>query len=127
MQNYYLTMKDGTKVPVTEEVYRAYKRPAWKEHKRRIVRAEYERSLERLEEDHVPIETNEAFEDIVTDKILIETLLAALTPEERFVIDEIYFNGKTERELAKEINLSNVAVNKKHRKTIEKLKNLIKK
>ena len=55
MKEYYITMKDGTKVPVTEEVYRAYKRPAWREHKRRIVRSEYERSLERFEEDHVPI------------------------------------------------------------------------
>jgi RNA polymerase sigma factor (sigma-70 family) len=124
MKEYYITMKDGTKVPVTEEVYRAYKRSAWREHKRRIVRSEYERSLERFEEDHVPISSNEVLEDIVADKILIETLLSALTPEEKFIIDEIYFQGKTEREIAKEIKLSHVAVNKKHHKILKKLKNI---
>ena len=41
----------------------------------------------------------------MADKILIETLLSALTPEEKFIIDEIYYNGKSERELAKEIKL----------------------
>ena len=127
MKEYYITMKDGTKVPVTEEVYRAYKRPAWREHKRRAVRAEYERSLERLEEDHVPIEANEAFEDIVTDKILIETLLAALTPEEKYIIDEIYYNGKSEREIAKEIKTTQQNINKKKNKILLKLRNSIKK
>ena len=39
----------------------------------------------------------------MTDKILIKTLLSALTPEEKFIIDEIYFHGKSEREVAKEL------------------------
>ena len=45
---------DGEKIPVTEEVYRTYKRPIWREHKRQ----ERERengitplSLERFAED----------------------------------------------------------------------------
>jgi RNA polymerase sigma factor (sigma-70 family) len=126
MKEYYITMKDGTKVPVTEEVYRAYKRPAWREHKRRIVRSEYERSLERFEEDHVPISSNEVLEDIVADKILIETLLSALTPEEKFIINEIYFQGKTEREIAKEMNIAQQSINKKKNRILLKLRNLIK-
>ena len=127
MKEYYITMKGGTKVPVTEEVYRAYKRPAWREHKRRIVRSEYERSLERFEEDHVPISSNEVLEDIVADKILIETLMSALTPEERYIIDEIYYNGKSERELAKEIKTTQQNINKKKNRILLKLKNIIKK
>jgi RNA polymerase sigma factor (sigma-70 family) len=126
MKEYYITMKDGTKVPVTEEVYRAYKRPAWREHKRRIVRSEYERSLEWFEEDHVPISSNEVLEDIVADKILIETLLSALTPEEKFIINEIYFQGKTEREIAKEMNIAQQSINKKKNRILLKLRNLIK-
>ena len=125
MKEYYITMKDGTKVPVTEEVYRAYKRPAWREHKRRIVRSEYERSLERFEEDHVPISSNEVLEDIVADKILIETALCA-TPEERYIIDEIYYNGKSERELAKEIKTTQQNINKKKNRILLKLKILLK-
>lgn len=125
MREFYITMKDGTKVSVTEEVYRAYKQPAWREHKRRVVRSELERSLERFEEDHVPLQENDAFEDMITDKILLETLLSALTPEERFVIDEIYFNGKTEREVAEMVNISQKNINKKKNRILQKMKNLL--
>jgi hypothetical protein len=38
---------DGVDVTVTEEVYRAYKRPAWAERKRRQVRRKKERKKER--------------------------------------------------------------------------------
>ena len=85
------------------------------------------RSLERFEEDHVPISSNEVLEDIVADKILIETLMSALTPEERYIIDEIYYNGKSERELAKEIKTTQQNINKKKNRILLKLKNIIKK
>lgn len=127
MKEYYIAMKDGTKVPVTEEVYRAYKQPAWREHKRRTIRAEFERSLERFEEDHAPISSNEVLENIVTDKILIETLLSALTPQEKFIIDEIYFQDKSEREVAETINIAQQNVNKKKNKILKKLRDLLKK
>ena len=127
MKEYYISLKDGTKVPVTEEVYRAYKQHTWREHKKRNVRSKHECSLEQYEDYHTPVASDELLEKIVTDKILIETLLSALTPEERFIIDEIYFHGQSERDIAKKIQLSNVAVNKKHHKILDKLRNLSRK
>ena len=68
-------------------------------------------------------------EQIVEDKLLLEMLLKALetlTEDERFLIDKIYFKEKSERDVAKKTNESNVSINKKHHKIIKKLKKLIK-
>ena len=35
---YYIKLSDGQVVPVTEEVYREYKRPQWREAKQKKVR-----------------------------------------------------------------------------------------
>jgi hypothetical protein len=69
MAKEYFVVIDGEKVPVSEEVYRAYKRPLWAERKRRQVRAENERSLEKFAEDGFDIPDERALVDaIVEDK-----------------------------------------------------------
>ena len=45
---------DGMKIPVTEEVYRAYYRPVWREAKQKEVRKDAECSLDTLQDDPVP-------------------------------------------------------------------------
>ncbi len=37
-KEYYIKLSDGQVVPVTEEVYREYKRPQWREAKQKKVR-----------------------------------------------------------------------------------------
>ncbi|GHU94977.1 hypothetical protein FACS1894208_06970 [Clostridia bacterium] len=81
---------DGENIPVTEEVYRAYKRPAWAERKRRKVRAEHERSLALFA--NMP-SAQKLVDEIVEDKLLLDTLMAALselTADERKLIDALY-------------------------------------
>jgi len=129
-KEYIIKLSDGTLVPVSEEVYRVYKQSQWRESNRRRAVKERERSLEFMEEGGVHITSHEKLvEQIVEDKLLFEMLLKALetlTEDERFLIDEIYFQEKSERDLARETNVSNVSINKKHHKIIKKLNKLIK-
>jgi len=129
-KDYNIKLTDGTLVPVTEEVYRAYKQSQWRESNRRRAVNERERSLEQVEEGGVHITSQEKLvEQIVEDKLLLEMLLKALetlTEDERFLIDEIYFQEKTIREVASEVNIPFQTVHSKRNKIIEKLKKILK-
>ena len=46
-----------------------------------------------------------------------------LTEEEKELVYQLYFNHKSERQLALETGVSNVAVNKRKNKVLSKLKN----
>ena len=108
-QVYFITI-NGEKVSVREEVYRAFKRPLWREIKRRQVRDDHELSLEVYMEYGWDIPSDQpSVDEIVENKILLEMLHAAiaeLTSEERGLINALFFDGKTECEVAKSATLS---------------------
>jgi hypothetical protein len=87
----YFIVIDGENVPVSEEVYRAFKRPLWAERKRRQVRDERELSPEQFAEAGFNMQDDSALVDqIVEDKLLFALLFAALaelTDDERGLID----------------------------------------
>lgn len=141
---------DGEKIPVTEEVYRAYKRPLWTEHKRqeREKRCRDENgfrctkdcrtctksrdggdlSLDKLSDDGLDIPDSGDITELVADKLILEQLVAVLDdlePDERSLIDAIFFQNRTEREYAAEIGISHQAVGKRKNKVIEKLRELM--
>jgi hypothetical protein len=120
MDKEYFIELNGRQIPVSKEVYDAFKRPAWKERKRRQVRAEKELSLEAFSDAGFEIPSGQALVDeIVEDKLLLDMLskaLLELTDDERFLIDELFFNDKSEREVAKEIGLSKTGVHKQKEK-----------
>lgn len=69
-------------------------------------------------------------EDEVIENIMIDKIIKAiknLTDNERFIINELFFNGKSERELANLINIPRTTLHSKKIKIINKLKNYIKK
>jgi len=105
MDKDYFIVIDGEKIPVSEEVYRTFKRPAWTERKRHQVRAEHERSLEQLAEDGFEVSDESTLVDeIVEDKLMLDMLfatLAELTDDERGLIDALFFDEKSEREIAR--------------------------
>ena len=142
---------DGEQVPVTEEVYRAYKRPLWAEHKRkeREKRCRDERgnrctgdcskcdkertgsvlSLSRLVEENgfEPADTVDIAE-MVADSLLLEELYAALEdldPNNRRIL-ELFSNSKSEREIADDIGLSQKAINKRKSKLFAQLRERLK-
>ena len=117
------------KVPVSEEIYHAFKRPAWAERKRRAVRADKVRSLEAFMDDGLEIPDEQALvAEIVEDKLLLDMLfeaLAELTEDERSLIDVLYYADKSEREIAAETGRSKTSVHKQKNRILDKLKKLL--
>jgi len=119
----------GEKVPVSEEVYRAFKRPAWAERKRRAVRAERERSLEAFTDDGLELPADQALVDeIVEDRLILDMLfeaLAELTEDERDLIDALFYKDKSERQIAAETGVPRKTLAYRRDKILAKLKKLL--
>ena len=126
MEKAHYILIDGEKVPVTEEVYHAFKRPAWKERKRRQMRSEKERSLEAFMDEGFDIPSEQALVDeIVEDKLLLDVLLSALaelTDEERSLIDALFYQDKSEREVARELGIAQTTLNYQKTRILKWLK-----
>lgn len=141
---------DGQQIPVTEEVYRAYKRPLWAEHKRkeRAKRCRDQNgrrctkdcrtcgkaregsvlSLDKFADDGYEVADPADMADLVADKLLLELLsdaLDTLEPDERSLIDALFYKDRTVREYAAEIGVSHQAVVKRKQKVIEKLRGIM--
>lgn len=122
---------NGELIPVSEEVYRAYQQPKWREKKRAEVRLKKEISLDAMLEngDLMQPDSGQALvDDIVADKLLLDQLLLALAElnsDERSLIDELFYKEKTERQVAEMVNTSHQAVHKKKNRILAKLKNLL--
>ena len=140
---------DGESVPVTEEVYLAYKRPLWAERKRyeRESRCRDENgnrcmddcrlcdkkrdggdlSFEKCVEDgHEAADTFDLSE-YVEEKLLKEALgkaVASLTDDERRLI-EAAFNGKPERDNAAELGIHRNTFVYRRDKIVEKLREML--
>ena len=132
-KEYYIKLDDGQTVPVSEEVYRAYMRPKWRETKQRAVQKEKEFSFEYMEEngmEHMCNQEKKLVEQIVEDKLLLEMLLDALetlTVDERLLIDELFFNGKSERKISSETNIPRKTIAYRKNIILNKLKKIIEK
>lgn len=124
----------GMLMEVTENVYHAF----YKEQRRQ----KYidERSIENgdMSYDALPseeLEKTKVFIDDcvdvaeqVTDKLLLEQLrsaLSLLSNEEQHLLNELFFDGISERELAKKYGISQVAVHKKKHRIFAKLKKFL--
>lgn len=127
-KEYYITI-DGKDVPVTEEVYRAFKRPAWTERKRREIRSENERSLEAFTDDGFDIPSEQALVDeLVEDKLLLDMLFNALlelTDDERDLVNALFYEEKSERELSKDTGVPHPTIHSRKVSVLQKLKRLL--
>lgn len=127
-EEFYITVK-GEKIPVTEEVYYAYKRPAWKERKRRQVRGNKEDSLDAFLAlgQEIP-DADAVVEQIVEDQTTLDSLLGALSRlsnEERALIQALFYEGKSEREVAKEWGNPYTTINYRKNQLLQKLRKLL--
>ncbi len=138
---------EGEQIPVTEEIYRAYKRPLWVEHKKeeRAKRCRDEKgkrcnkdckscskhregsnlSLDKFSDDGFDFTDPVDVAEFVADKLILEQLthaISELEPDERSLIEALYYKDRTEREYAAEIGISHQAVGKRKQKIIEKLR-----
>ena len=127
-KEYYITI-DGKNVPVTEEIYRAFKRPVWKERKRRKIRSEKERSLEAFMADGFDIPSEQTLVDeLVEDKLLLDMLFNALlelTDDERDLINALFYEEKSERQLSKDTGVPHPTIHSRKVSVLQKLKRLL--
>lgn len=90
-----------------------------------------EDSYERLLEEHkLPTEEQADVETIVLSRMMRQQLHEAirdLQEEERYLIIQIFYADRSERDLAAELGISQKAVNKRRHKILEKLKKILEK
>lgn len=129
----YTIIVKRQRVAVSEAVYRAYhqEREAERYQRKRIKDNEY--SLEQFQEDGVSAEYQivHVQPDIV-DKLIrqeqMERLWLAirlLSAEERSLIEELFFNEKSESQLARCIGVNQSTVSRRLAKALHKLRNLM--
>lgn len=90
-----------------------------------------EDSYERLLEEHnLPADEQTDIENIVLSRMMRQQLYEAirsLQEEERYLIIQLFYAERSERELAAELGLSQKAINKRRHKILEKLKRFLEK
>ncbi len=145
---------DGQKIPVTENVYRADKRPDWAERKRKerekrcaisngrggtkrctddCSKCDKQRtgsilSLDKFTEEGFEVADTVDIAELVADRLLFEELYAALEeldPDNRRIL-ELFSIGKSEREIAVDIGLSQKTINKRKTKLFDQLREHLK-
>ena len=62
------------------------------------------------------------FDEAVLIKIMLDQTLEKLSDEERYLITQLFYFGRTERELAEELGVSQYTVNRNKHKILKKLK-----
>lgn len=150
MENQRFIEIDGQRIPVTEEVYRAYKRPLWAEHKRKerekrcrdsqgtrctgdCSECDKQRtgsilSLDKLSMDGFDASDPADFTQLLEDELMLEELhiaLDALDALDRKIID-LFAAGKSEREIAAVVGLSQKGVNKRKTRIFSDLRQRLK-
>ena len=135
LNEYYIKIK-GIKIPVSEEIYKAYKRPVWREEKNKEVRAEREVSYDLMTEIGREPEdkSQERIDKIVVEKLFLEKylkllhkVLDELDDDEKLLIDEIFFKDKSERTIEAETGVAQTTINYRKNKILKKLYEKIKK
>jgi len=135
-RNKYMIPIDGKLYETTEEVYQAYysmdRRERYLEERDK---KEGVMNFSTLDNDKYSAEETISDQEIdieeeVTNKILVEAVLEAmksLENEERWLIQELFFVGKSQRLVSKETGIPLMTLSNRKRKVLGKLKKLIKK
>ncbi|WP_312692488.1 sigma factor-like helix-turn-helix DNA-binding protein [Caproiciproducens sp.] len=129
----YTIVVKHQRVEVSKVVYYAYHKSREAERYQDKVARQFELSLERFQEDGVHIELQFTFhQPNVEDELIrqeqlqkLKLALAALDPEERQLIHELFFNGKSERALSSMIAVPQKTINDRKKKILMKLRYLI--
>lgn len=136
---------NGTAIEVSEEIYTYIKRSDWNnkyaEIKRKLekiaidcetqtvkITPSKEDSLDRLMALGFDFADQSAdFRESVTEKIMLEKALEKLSDEERYLITQLFYFGRTARDLATELQVSRHTINNRKRKILLRLRKLIEK
>lgn len=116
-------------IPATEEQYKIYMRPLWREDKRQQ-RQEPLASLDKMyeETEYEAADSDADLEADIMKKIMIDELHKALDELEEIdrTIMELYSNDHSEVEIGQVIGMSQKSVNKRKHKVLMKLNSRLK-
>lgn len=116
-------------IPVSEEQYKAYMRPLWREDKRQQ-RQEPIASLDKMyeETEYEAADTDSDLEADVMKKVALDALYQELDKLEELdrIIMEMYSQDHSEAEIGRAIGMSQKGVNKRKHKVLLKLNNRLK-
>ncbi len=134
------TMKNGIAVEVSDEIYEILKKSDRRikyvekdlKETRYIINQKKatvkeipsrEDSLDRLTEIGKDFADSDSdFQDSMILKIMLDEALAKLSDEERYLITQLFYLGRTERDLANELGISQYTVNRNKHKILKKLR-----
>ena len=140
MSDKYIIYINGTAVEVSEELYRYYKRSEkqiryaekGRRHPKIVVKKDTVTVKRRMEEslDEL-VEYGEDFPDTTNicetaiQKIIIEQALTKLNDKERNLIVQLFYFGRTEREIADELGIQHNSVHFRKNAILKKLRKII--
>ena len=120
-------------ISVTEEIYTTYYKMGRRERYLEEVAIRKNLSYNQLIEQGYPVEESmrnpqPLVDEIITNKIMINNLLVSLEqlPEkDRFIINELFYKGISERELAQLMMIPRTTLQSRKHNIIKKLKRII--
>ena len=131
----FFISSNGVLMEVSQEFYQDYHRE--KNRLQYLERLDAEFSIDynffdtdEFNGEELLIDYDEDVVEQVTTKLMIEklrTVLPLLTEDEKLLINQIFFEEKSERTLALEYGVSQVAIHKKKERILKKLKNFLEK
>ena len=133
----YRIKVQGQLVPVSEEVYYTYyrmeRRERYLEERDMAHGVFYYRAMDTDEtngEDAIPDLDSPPVEDMIMDKLIAEKLhkcLAQLPKEEQELIFSLFFQNKSEHQLAAETGIPRMTIHNRKKRILTQLKKLIEK
>ena len=130
----YTIIVKQMRVEVSKDVYQAYHQAREAERYQKKVVQQREMSLERFQKEGVNAEFQAVRyapgieEEVIRaeDTRRLYAALDQLSVEERLLIDELFFEGTSEGELAVRLHISQQAVSKRKKKLLKQLREIIK-
>ena len=129
----YTIVVKSSRVEVSESVYHAYHKEREAERYQNKLIHQFELSLERFQDDGVNVEfLITRFQPSIEDKLIeqeqlrkLHIAIDALTVEERLLIHELFFNGKSERILARELGVPRMTLSDRKHRILRKMRKVI--
>lgn len=129
-ESVYTIVIETKRVEVSQDVYHAYYRMREKERYQRQLIERYERSLERFQEEGLPVEYQNGIchpateEEVIRSEERMNLYLALnmLAKEDWLLIEQLFFEQLTEQELAMHLGITQQAVSKRKIKLLERLR-----
>lgn len=134
-----ITLDDGTQVEVTTQVYQEYYRPQWREEKckqrdaKRLLSSDYEYGSgegdTKTMQDYMadPNPTPEELYIKEEENKLLQEALSILSEEKRALIKALYYEEKSERDIAAETGIARTTLNYQRKKALKEMREYMQK